>query len=143
MSHDQHHLEPAERLLLEHRNADVAGVFRPTQVDARALLHSPAPARTSLRNLRWVATSLAACLALAVSARVWIATTGTHPVESGASAQPGDKSGSNAKNPFVNCLTGPLASVGGTPCDRNDVDGDGDIDLADFSLSQARIQERS
>jgi hypothetical protein len=38
---------------------------------------------------------------------------------------------------FVNCLLGPNASSGGTPCDCFDADSNGEIDLVDFAAVQA------
>lgn len=136
MSLNQLHFDPLESALLETERVDRAGVFRPTPVSARHLLRGKRVLHSTFFRMKWVASALAACLALTVTAWVWLGTNGLpiagpSPGVENVPARPGE-----AKHPFVNCLTGPLAAAGGVPCDVNDMDGDGDIDLADFSLSQ-------
>ncbi len=138
MTEDFDKLDPLEDSLRELADAERAGLFSKTRVDARALLratHEVDGSPRVLRRFRWV--SIAAMLGLAATICGWIFTTGTPetrqpPLPSGtriASAKGG------CDGTFFGCMTGPSGSI--MPgCDSYDFNADGHIDLVDARTYQ-------
>ena len=135
---DLDHLDPIEATLAELGEAEMAGLFRRTHVDARALLRSASavtPARST--RLTWRRLSIAAVLAMAATISGWLfssrsADVGRHSLPSGtltASATVG------CDGTFYRCLSGPNGALS-DGCLAYDYDHDGDIDLVDASTYQ-------
>lgn len=131
-------LDPLEISLRELADAERAGLFRKTRVDARSLLCATQivlRGPRDLRRMRWV--PIAAVLGIAATICAWIFTTGI-----GETRQFSFPSGTmtasatvSCDGTFFGCLTGP----NGTPasgCRGYDYDADGDIDLVDARTYQ-------
>jgi hypothetical protein len=123
------HMPELESSLLELRQAENAGVFRPTRVDARQLMRSGPPRRLAIR---WAA---AAALLLAVGT-VWT----TMFYMNLTKLRDGRGGGALASVSITDCLAGPRGSQPGH-CLAYDLDADGDVDLADLGSFQLAYAE--
>jgi hypothetical protein len=117
MTENSGQLDPVERTLRDLQGAERAGVFRPTRVDARALLQEPARTGSTVFLLRRIA--VAAVILVAVSVWGW-----------GVMRQ-----NTAAAVTFSDCVAGPSDTLV-SGCDTYDYDADGDVDLADISSYQ-------
>ena len=131
-------LDAMEASLRELAEAEQAGVFRRTRVDARSLLKAmPAviQAPSGLRAMRWI--PIAAVLAMAATICGWIFSTQTggirqHPlpaVTMTATAAGG------CDGTFFRCLTGPSGTVA-SGCGIHDYNADGHVDMVDARTYQ-------
>lgn len=130
-----HHVE---KLLAEVDQARAAGVFQTTRVSLRdvASVRGGDSAMSLLRRVR-LPLGMAACLgAVLVTGALFTDQLGRNssnvvlPNGSNRTIQNSDSP------PYVVCLTGPVGDGRRSGCLTNDVDGDGDVDLADFSARQ-------
>jgi len=135
MIDDPRHLDPIEEMLSELGDAEQAGVFRRTFVDAGSLVRErPDQAlsqRLSHHKLIWMPA--AACIALVVCIGTLVHKAGFGP--DGHSQIMGSLSSANMVSPlagFYDCITGPGGAVD-NGCVAYDYDSDGDVDLADYS----------
>lgn len=107
--------------------AERAGVFRPTRLDATRLMRVGGPGRFAA--LRWVA---AATLFFMVTAGVWTAMFRWNLA---------DLRQTFASAPITDCLAGPRGNLPAS-CNTHDLDADGDVDLADLSSFQTAYAQR-
>ena len=139
MSVTNHHepLDSIETALADLGEAELAGVFARTPLPARtALDDQPAIVTFPLRTLRRLA--IAAVIALAIGVWSWTFNS-TQPSDSmrshrAATLRVADLGTIQAS--IARCISGPAGSVDAA-CDGVDFDGDGDVDLADYSAFQA------
>ncbi len=125
-------LDPIEASLGKLSEAEKAGVFRRTRIDARSLLHSrqgDTVARRRLLAVRWV--SIAAVLAIAATICGWIFSTPGRPSRNLTTLASNGCDGT-----FFGCLTGPTGSLS-SACRNHDYDADGDVDMVDARTYQA------
>jgi len=134
-----HHdpLDPIETALAEFGEAERAGVFGRTPLPGReAWEDKPTTIKFPLRTLRRLA--IAATIALAVGVWSWTYSTrqSSLPMQphKATSLQFADSGTIQAS--IARCISGPTGSVDAA-CGGVDFDGDGDVDLADFSSFQA------
>lgn len=130
--------DPIEACLRRLAEAEQAGVFRRTRVDAKSLLRAlPIGTRAprSFRVLRWA--SIAAALAMAATVCGWVFSARSggirpHPlpaVTMTASAAEG------CAGTFFRCLTGPSGTVV-SGCGIHDYNSDGHVDMVDARTYQ-------
>lgn len=132
-------LEPIETMLVELAEAERAGVFHTTAAPSIPVVERPL--KTLLFRPR-VALPIAACLAVAVGSwtlmfRYQIASLRARNAESAPVVALA------SHTPIARCLTGPTRPEDADGCDENDIDADGDIDLADFRAQQIALAVRS
>lgn len=135
-----------EQLLLNAVQAEQAGVFDSTPVDAAELLESGS-ARKSGRNRGWlhvarVVTPLAACLGLWVGFNqtgLWAPVVPVPSVESVGNSLVNGEAICYDFTMFERCFTGPGSGSASGDCACADLDNDGDVDFADFGRFQRLI----
>jgi hypothetical protein len=125
-----------EALLLELREAEQCHLFRPTPARVEALMQ-PRVARPFVFRLAAAGLALAACLALFTFALTWHA--GTHDQIAsnsfGRATAPAAPDLLSAAVRFSGCVAGPNTEAS-ADCASVDYDGDGHVDLADYSRLQ-------
>ncbi len=139
-----------ERFLLDATEADRAGVFTATPVDAASLLAQGVESTGTRRVAglyRWakIVTPLAACVGL------WIGVEqsdlfGPESVISNVPAMNGALAGGEIDcielSQFNRCFTGPSGAPS-VDCACADLDQDGDVDFADFGKFQTIVTARN
>jgi hypothetical protein len=133
MPHEVQPLQSIEAGLRELSDAERAGVFAPTRVDARVLLATPASLSRSIYRL----ASMAAVVALGAGLWVWYAS--NHDPGAPATGSILAYASSPCDGSLAGCMTGPRHALG-TKCDVFDYDEDGDIDMFDVRAHQLKCQ---
>lgn len=133
------HLDPVEDALLAHDDADRAGVFRVTPVNADDLFGGPVVVRSPRLVFR-AGVAVAATIVLAVGVWSWLFQMELSRLRSAAItgnsvALQSDALPVRCDACISECVTGPVPNKP-ADCDRYDYDADGDVDLADFSRYQ-------
>lgn len=135
MDQDRSPTNPIERALLELHEAEAAGVFGRTAVNAKPLLSSAAFS-SRVRLARWsiVGLPVAACLALAIGVGSWMFHAEFARIRAIRDGQGTVVAMADGVD-FTNCLAGPGVDVV-NGCATLDYDLDGDVDLVDFRTYQ-------
>jgi hypothetical protein len=141
MTHDQHNpMTDFERLLQSTFDAERAGVFNETPVDAANLMSERSGAsRGSWMRFARIAVPLAACLAVAFGVGQVLRSTpptGPGPSMTRALADSQPAGCSTSLTLYQDCVTGPGGGSLSPECACLDQDADGDVDFADFGLLQ-------
>ncbi len=147
MAHTPHNQDWLERLMAEAAQAEQAGVFQATEIEAASLLSRPAVRPSWFRRHQHALVGLpvAACLAFVAvlgtlhygapgtfTQVVVNSPTGENNMTSDASAAVGHRTA----DVLMSCFSGPGRGFLSTECATADLDSDGDVDLADFSAFQ-------
>ena len=135
MDQDRSPARPIEHALLELHEAEAAGVFERTAVDAKPLLNT-GEFSSRARFAQWsiVGLPVAACLALAIGVGSWMFQgefARIRAIRDGRATVVAMADGVD----FTNCLAGPGVDVV-NGCATLDYDLDGDVDLVDFRSYQ-------
>ncbi len=125
--HEFRHVEAALHGLGE---SERAGVFAPTPLDTRRLLHTPSRSLVLRAVYRW--GSIAAAIGLVLGIWRWSDLGTTTTATKVAMVSP-------CNGTFFGCVSGPRQSLG-TSCGDFDYDRDGDIDMADFRTYQLECE---
>ena len=133
---DQTQLDPIERRLLELEDAERAGVFARTPVDAEQVLREQSLAARPFSLAQRLAPLVAAAAIVAVAVCGWVfgpgSVTTPGPDQFAAATSSGD-TGHAAT--LQECMNGPEGSLP-AGCGEFDLDGDGSVTLADFGAYQ-------
>lgn len=144
MEYEREQLDATEQALAELREAELAGVFQPTRVKAGEVLRAGMPSQAmGLRRLSVRLVAVAAVLMLAVT--VW---TGMFQREfanlreqKNALVAAVSPVGAGSMS-FADCMSGPSVTLTSSACSLHDHNGDGVVDLRDYStlqLASARV----
>ncbi len=145
MVYERSQFDEFDRLMLEAKEAEQAGVFELTPVDVEALVAEP----VTIGPAHWyrhvlVGLPLAACIAMFFGvATLWqtgsgtgeVLITGTAAVSTFGGAIATTVERCQTMENFRFCFAGPDVPVGGE-CRCVDFDGDGDVDLRDMGAFQ-------
>ena len=126
-----------EDALAELEAAETAGVFQPTRLDAEPALVGLHPVATSAGRVfrLWVPSAAAALVVLGVWGLLFRSEVKSIQAKRDRVAQTVRVASALPVSAFAGCLTGPN-QLAASSCDTNDLDADGDVDLADFSMGQ-------
>lgn len=129
-------LDPIETLLAEGDEAERAGVFRPTRIDAAELTRRPGGGSVPFFvSWRRFGVPLAACFVLAAGVWTFLFNNELSSIHARRMASDNVSVGVSPEG-FLRCLDGPAAGAGGD-CASYDHDADGDVDLLDYSAFQS------
>ncbi|MBN1511495.1 MAG: hypothetical protein JXB13_05730 [Phycisphaerae bacterium] len=147
MTQTPHNQDWLERLMAEAAQAERAGVFQATEIEAASLLSRPAVRPSWFRRHQHALVGLpvAACLAfVAVLGTLHYGAPGTFTQvvinsPTGENNMTSDTSvavGHRTADVLMSCFSGPGREFVSTECVTADFDSDGDVDLADFRAFQ-------
>ena len=138
MANERGQLAPVEERLLDLGTADNGGAFRRTRVDARTpLAQEHAVGSSGVRRVALRLLPVAAALAMAGGVWGWMFNNQLNEVRERKLAAANQTTTVRVgAADFSSCLSGPSHGVLAYDCREHDYDGDGDVDLADFSAYQ-------
>ncbi len=147
MTQTSHNQDWLERLMAEAAQAERAGVFQATEIEAASLLSRPAVRPSWFRRHQHALVGLpvAACLAfVAVLGTLHFGVPGTITQvaindsngESSMTSNTAPAAGHRTEDVLMSCFSGPGGGFLSAECAIADLDSDGDVDLADFSAFQ-------
>jgi len=137
MTESSQHLDPIEQLIAEADQAERAGVFRASRIDAVSLVQSPGSGEVPFFvSWRRFGVPLAACVTLAVGVGALLLSRELSGIAKQQLLAANSSAAQTSPEGFLHCLDGPEAGAVGD-CSSYDFDNDGDVDLLDFSSFQS------